>query len=82
MWNSSKETFFTYYLRKDRDGDVQMTGAKVDLEEARREKLCFNCGKQGSKNIDQRIPTKQKDQKKNWRTAIVINSAPNFGLVC
>jgi hypothetical protein len=22
-------------------------GAKVDLEKARREKLCFNCGKQG-----------------------------------
>jgi len=24
-----------------------MTGAKVDLEKARREKLCFNCGKGG-----------------------------------
>jgi hypothetical protein len=34
-------------IKKDRDGDIQMTGAKVDLEKARREKLCFNCGKAG-----------------------------------
>ena len=35
------------FLKKDRDGDVQMTGAKVDLEKARKERLCFECGKKG-----------------------------------
>jgi hypothetical protein len=47
----SKET--TGYFKKrnttgrDRDGDVIMTGAKV----ARKQGLCFNCGKMGqSKN--------------------------------
>ena len=33
--------------RKDNDGDVIMKGAKVDLEKARKEQLCFHCGKKG-----------------------------------
>ena len=33
--------------RKDHDGDVIMKGAKVDLERARKEQLCFHCGKKG-----------------------------------
>ena len=33
--------------RRDNDGDVIMKGAKVDLEKARRERLCFHCGKSG-----------------------------------
>lgn len=33
--------------RKDYDGDVIMKGAKVDLEKARKEQLCFHCGKKG-----------------------------------
>ena len=37
----------SYHLKRDKDGDVQMIGAKVDLEKARQDKLCFNCGKQG-----------------------------------
>ena len=32
---------------RDRDGDVIMKGAKVDLEKARKERLCFHCGKGG-----------------------------------
>jgi hypothetical protein len=31
--------------RRDNDGDVIMKGAKVDLEKARKEQLCFHCGK-------------------------------------
>ena len=37
-----------------------MTGAKVDLEKARRDKLCFNCGKQGHQARSCRV--KRKDQ--------------------
>lgn len=33
--------------RKDHDGDIVMKGAKVDLERARREQLCFHCGRKG-----------------------------------
>jgi len=28
---------------KDNDGDIRMKGAKVDMEKARRERLCFHC---------------------------------------
>ena len=34
-------------MRRDRDGDIQMIGAKVDLEKAKKEGLCFKCGKPG-----------------------------------
>ena len=34
-------------IRRDRDGDIQMIGAKVDLEKAKKEGLCFKCGKPG-----------------------------------
>jgi Retrotransposon gag protein len=34
-------------IRKDRDGDIKMIGAKVDMEKARRERLCYSCGKAG-----------------------------------
>jgi hypothetical protein len=34
-------------IRKDRQGDVIMTGAKVNLEEARRTGACFRCGSKG-----------------------------------
>jgi hypothetical protein len=34
-------------FRRDGDGDVIMKGAKVDLEKAKKERLCFNCGKKG-----------------------------------
>lgn len=50
----------SYHPKRDRDGDVQMTGAKVDLEKARRDKLCFNCGKQGHQA--RLCKTKKKDQ--------------------
>jgi len=33
--------------KRDRDGDTQMIGAKVDLDEARKDRLCFRCGKKG-----------------------------------
>ena len=33
--------------KRDYDGDVIMKGAKVDLEKARKEQLCFHCGKKG-----------------------------------
>ena len=33
--------------KRDNDGDIIMKGAKVDLEKARKEQLCFNCGKKG-----------------------------------
>jgi zinc knuckle protein len=50
--NFNNRTFFRsdgvkLYPRKDKEGDVQMIGAKVDPEKARQERLCFNCGKQG-----------------------------------
>ena len=35
------------YPIRDRDGDVMMIGAKVDMEKAKKERLCFNCGKAG-----------------------------------
>jgi hypothetical protein len=33
--------------KKDGDGDTIMRGAKVDMEKAKRERLCFHCGKPG-----------------------------------
>ena len=43
--NSQKES--RHYPTKDRDGDVVMIGAKVDMEKAKKERLWFNCGKAG-----------------------------------
>ena len=34
-------------IKRDREGDVIMTGAKVSSEEARRKGLCYNCGRKG-----------------------------------
>jgi hypothetical protein len=34
-------------VRKDGEGDVIMKGAKVDMEKAKRERLCFHCEKPG-----------------------------------
>jgi Retrotransposon gag protein len=34
-------------VRQDREGDVIMTGAKVNMEEAKRTGACFNCGMKG-----------------------------------
>jgi zinc knuckle protein len=34
-------------VKKDGEGDVVMKGAKVDIEKAKRERLCFHCGKPG-----------------------------------
>jgi Retrotransposon gag protein len=35
------------FVKRDREGDVIMTGAKVNLEEAKRTGACFNCGMKG-----------------------------------
>jgi hypothetical protein len=35
------------FVKKDGEGDVVMKGAKVDMEKAKRERLCFHCGKPG-----------------------------------
>src|SRR6266850_3188998 len=35
------------FARREPDGDVIMTGAQVDLAEARKKKLCFKCGRKG-----------------------------------
>jgi Retrotransposon gag protein len=34
-------------VKKDGEGDVIMKGAKVDIEKAKKERLCFHCGKPG-----------------------------------
>jgi Retrotransposon gag protein len=34
-------------IRLDADGDIRMTGAKVDLQKAKEQRLCFSCGKPG-----------------------------------
>ena len=52
-----------YPPSRDRDGDVQMTGAKVDLEKARRERLCFNCGKQGHRARSCKAKKRNQDPK-------------------
>jgi hypothetical protein len=45
-------------IRYDQQGDVVMTGAKVNLEEAKKEGACFRCGMKGhySRNCRQRTP--------------------------
>jgi hypothetical protein len=40
----------------DRDGDIRMKGAKVNMEKARKEKLCFNCEKPGHQARNCRRP--------------------------
>jgi hypothetical protein len=35
-----------HYPTRDRDEDVMMIGAKVDMEKAKKERLCFNWGRQ------------------------------------
>ena len=32
-------------VKRDRDGDIQMVGAKVDRDQDRKENLCFKCEK-------------------------------------
>jgi len=51
------------FARREPDGDVIMTGAQVDLAEARKKGLCFKCGRKGhqarrcrSKNIKGKEP--------------------------
>jgi hypothetical protein len=45
-------------VKYDRQGDVIMTGAKVNLEEAKKTGACFKCGKKGhySRNCRQKTP--------------------------
>ena len=56
-WNQRERKFGTQtqtshfarknVARRDRDGDIQMVGAKVDLEKAKKQGLCYNCGQKG-----------------------------------
>lgn len=47
-------------VQKDRDGDTVMTGAQVDLKEARKKGLCFKCGRKGHQAKNCRV-------KKDWK---------------
>ena len=49
-----KRNHQTYHT--DRDGDVRMKGAKVNMEKARKERLCFNCEKPGHQARNCRKP--------------------------
>ena len=55
-------------FRRDNDGDIIMKGAKVDLEKARREQLCFHCGKKGHQAKFCRIRKRGNDQNFDERT--------------
>ena len=51
--------------KRDRDGDTQMIGAKVNLDEAKKDGLCFRCGKKGHRARTCRY--KNQDQKPKER---------------
>jgi Retrotransposon gag protein len=53
-----RETF-----RTDRDGDIKMKGAKVNMDKARRERLCFNCELPGHQARNCRKKQSNKDNK-------------------
>jgi zinc knuckle protein len=50
--------------KTDRDGDIKMKGAKVSMEKARKEGLCFECGNTGhqARNCRKRQPWNKKDK--------------------
>src|SRR6267378_7089813 len=50
-------------LKKDAEGDVVMKGAKVDLEKAKRDRLCFHCGKPGHQARFCRVRKREADKK-------------------
>jgi hypothetical protein len=54
-------------IRYDRSGDVIMTGAKVNLEEAKKTGACFKCGMKGhySRNCRQKTPKTAYDTPRN-----------------
>src|SRR5467141_3291956 len=51
--------------RTDRDGDITMKGAKVNMEKARKEGLCYNCGLSGhqARNCRKKRQENGKDKK-------------------
>ena len=53
----------------DRDGDIKMKGAKVNMEKARKEGLCYNCGIAGHQARSCRKPRQEKrnDQRPNTK---------------
>jgi zinc knuckle protein len=57
--------------KTDRDGDIRMKGAKVSMEKARKEGLCFECGTAGHQARNCRTKQAGNRKDKNVRIRMV-----------
>src|SRR5882762_1065118 len=64
-FNNKRQTF-----RVDRDGDITMKGAKVNMEKACKEGLCYNCGIPGHQARNCRRKQQKNDQDKQPVTKV------------
>jgi hypothetical protein len=81
-WNQQERSFHfrtglhtrNNMVKRDRDGDIQMVGAKVDMSKAKKENLCFECGKKGHQarhcqRKENRIQNQQKTIRMMWKVS-------------